>query len=85
MGKEPANPKQRIFTIRKVDCQERLRKMGIALFSPASQDSRWKGDDRFEKVEDGVDRDAEESKGQREEPDDGVQDERQQGQRPAEN
>jgi hypothetical protein len=44
--------------------QENGEKMGTVLFSSASQDSRWKGDDGFEKVEDSVDRDAEESKGQ---------------------
>jgi hypothetical protein len=57
-------------------------KMGTVLFSSAPEDSGGKRDDRFEKVEDGMDRDTKKPKGQRQEPDNGIQDERQQGQRP---
>jgi hypothetical protein len=58
--------------------------MRTVLSSSAAEDSGGKGDNRFEKVEDGVDRDAKEPKGQRQEPDDRIQDERQKGQRPTE-
>jgi len=61
-----------------------MQKMGMVLSSSASQDSGRKGDDRFEKVENGVDRDPQEAKRQGQEPDKGIQNERQQGQRPTE-
>ena len=54
------------------------------LFS-ASQDSGREGDNRLEEVKDGIDCNPEEAKGQRQEPDEGIQDERQEGQGPTNN
>jgi hypothetical protein len=64
--------------------ERRGRKNEAGLFSPAAKNPGRKGDDRFEQVEDGADRDPKEPKGQQEEPDYWIKNERQKGQRPAE-